>query len=335
MKTVGPMHTTPPPGSDRAADPGKHPNPAAEADASGDAATDSVLRRLSILRPPRAEWIRVEAVTEGSDPGPCDGAAPEEGIDDGLLVALRTSTLDETSEASLIQRLLAEPAARDLLMGLAVAPGADAFAEAEAVRPHRGAALARNSPSKRLTVAPGLRQQRSARFALLAGIATVAVLAASLAIWMGRGAQPEVPPPHTLELTGGIAATRAGGSESDTFVPTSMLTLRIAPLAPSAEGEPTLIPSIFAGPPEGPLVAVPSDLLSAGAAGVWRLRTPAGRILQGPSGPRVILVGLAPSPLDVGGQSVAGAQAAHPEARWHLQHLTWRAEAPSAPEAPR
>ena len=300
-----PAHAPPP---DETEMPTTDPPPAAgpaPGDPEGPPA-DALLRRLVLVATPAAP-----------DAGP---------LDDALLLRWRAGALDADAAEAVEARLLADPEARALLVAYGVPPAIEALAAAEGAHPGGPSAVAR---------AASLRQRRW-RW----GLGGAAVLAAALAAIVLRPyALPDTPPPFHLELAGGVATSRAQVDPAAeglrrTFVPTSVITLRLAPDTPPAGAGTLWLPSVFAGSPEGPLLAVPHDALTAGDAGVWRLRTSAARVFQGPSGPRVLLVGVAATPLDVAGLTPQAARAAHPEARWFDVTVWWQADPDAPPRSP-
>lgn len=193
------------------------------------------------------------------------GVGPDAGpVDDGALMALRAGALGEAEAAALAGRLAADPEARALLI-----------AQAE---------TARRSESEALSVARVLSRRRRPG-ALLVAVGAVVALAAAVALFVARPAEPR----FTLDGPfGGVADSRGeADGPTTTFVPGNVLRLFVRPAAPL--DRPPACRGVVTGA-DGARRAVPDAFVTIAPNGVCRLQGPIEQILPGFGDFRVGLV---------------------------------------------
>lgn len=222
---------------------------------------------------------------------------PSEELDDALLVAFREGRLDAATTARVERRLLEDPEARALLVGLGRPVPAGARARAEALLPERRFA-----------------------WAWAWGGAGVLAAAAAVAIALLRGPGP-APAAYELEGPfGGIRVARAAPeAPTSVFLPNSRLRIVLRP-----KGAPAAVAAAFVEDAAGRLRALPAEVVALGKGGAVRIEGLAGELLGPGFGPRRLRVALATDPEALA--HLAGGPFAEtaPGVRWATVELEYR-----------
>ncbi len=208
-------------------------------------------------------------------------------VDDRALLDLRGGRLTGDAAEQVEARLLRSAAARGVWMAQAEAVSEGAMAEAVA--------------SLRAAARPALRP-RPVWTTWQFWFGGVGLLGAAVAAALVLMASPPAVdlPAYDAELRGAVMAQRgADDPEGRRFVPTSQVTVLLKPATVVAT---PIAPQIFTGPAAGPLRPAPSDAITAGEGGVWRLRARADALFS-QAGPQVVLTVFAAEPVDGAGRT--------------------------------
>ena len=155
-------------------------------------------------------------------------------------------------------------------------------------------------------------------------------LAASL-VWLIWPADPlsplRTPPYRLIGPLGGITHARGPQGPTQIFTPSSRLRLMVQPIDALTHEAPKL--RIFAGPPNTPLVPVPSGFIQAESGGFYRLKATGQTLFGARYGPQVVHIALTTMPEvfpSLAGKQPDVARALHPSVRWLRVQIDYRIE---------